>query len=277
MKRYTAVALMAVLIPAVVAGCGKDQPNQIERFLAGMSEAGLAGQSRSEFTIPLTGDEAGVTTQASGAATLTIGKSSIDYTIELNGIGSAVRTVSLWLGGPGEADTLAATLFSGNQPGPVNGVLAEGVLLAEDIQDVTWIVVVDAIRAGQAFVLVGTTAEPAGELRGQTGPTGEARFILDGSAVNYVIEGFVISHVTSAGIYSGRSGFTGPMRVSLFDGSATGTINGDIASGDFGAGDIDGLTLTQLIGQMRNGDAYVLVTTSEHPNGAMRGQVFLQF
>jgi hypothetical protein len=169
-------------------------------------------------------------------------------------------------------------MFSGNQPGPVNGVLAEGTLFAEDIENVTMSVVVDAIRAGQAYILVGTTAAPAGELRGQTGPTGEARFILDGSVVNYVVEGFVVSHVTSAGIHSGRAGITGLLRVSLlFDGGPTGMINGDIASGEFGSGDIDGLTLTQLIDQMRNGDAYVQVMTAEQPNGAIRGQVFLQF
>jgi hypothetical protein len=258
------------------AGCSKDEVIQIERFVAEMSAAGLAAPSVSEFMIPLNGDEAGVTTSASGTATLTIQKSSIDYTIELNNIGTSVQTVGLYVGEPGAAGAIAATLFSGNQAGPINGVLAEGTLIDGDIQNITLSVLVAALRAGQAYVVVETTAQPSGELRGQTGPRGEARFVLDGSRVNYVVEGQVISEVTSAGIYSGRTGINGLLRVSLFEGGPTGTINGDIASGEFGASDIDGLTLSQLIAEMRNGDAYVLVTTSGSPSGKMRGQVFLQ-
>jgi hypothetical protein len=276
-KRYVSIALLGAIVLLGTAGCSKDEVIQIERFLAEMSEADIAGQSTVEFTIPLNGDEAGVATTASGTATLAIGKSTIDYTIELHDVGTSVQTASLYLGDPGEADSIAATLFSGNQPGPINGVLADGTLFAEDIQNVTLSVLVDAIRAGQAYVIVGTTAHPGGELRGQTGPRGEARFVLSGSRVNYVVEGQIISGVTSAGIYSGRSGINGSLRVSLFEGGPTGTINGDIAADEFGSSDIDGLTLSQLIEQMRNGEAYVLVTTSGSPGGKMRGQVWLRF
>ena len=276
-RRYLTALLIGALTILAAVGCGKDEVVQIERFLAEMSESGLPGQSKSAFVIPLTGEEAGVTTNASGTATLTILKASMDYRVELNGIATEARTVDIMLGEPGQAGTSVASLFDGIRPGPINGVLVTGTLLPENITNVSYSVMVDAIRAGQAYILVGTTAQPGGELRGQTGPRGYARFVLDGSTVSYVVEGFVISEVTSAGIYLGRFGMSGPQQVSLFQGGPTGMINGDIAAGEFASSDIDSLTLSQLIGKMRNGDAYVQVTTSAKPTGAMRGQVLLQF
>ncbi len=276
-RRFVSIAILGATVILIAAGCSKDKTVLIERYTATLSEAGLAGQRVSQFTIPLTGAEAGVTTTASGTATLTLGKSSIDYTIELNNIGTSVQTVILNIGDPGTEGVVAGTMFVGNEAGPINGVLTEGTLTAEQLQGFDFGRVVDTMRAGRAYVLVGTTDFPSGELRGQTGPRGQARFVLEGSTITWVVEGQIITGVTSMGIYSGGVGVNGQKRVSLFDAEPTGTINGRIASGEFGESDINGLALSDLLAQMNNGSAYVLVSTSERPDGKMRGQIYLQF
>lgn len=276
-RRFVSIAILGAVVLWGAAGCSKDKTVVIERYAAEMSEAGLAGQSVSQFTVPLTGDQAGVTTTASGTATLTMAKSSIDYAIELHNIGTSVQTVMLYLGEPGAEGVIAGTMFVGNAAGPINGILAQGTLLAEELQGVTFADLADSMRAGLAFILAGTTAFPSGELRGQTGPRGEARFVLEGSTITWVVEGQIISGVTEMGIYSGGKGINGQQRVLLFVGGPTGGIDGRIAAGEFGESDIAGLTLSELLAQMENGTAYVLVKTSERPDGKMRGQVFLQF
>lgn len=276
-KRLITLALPGLVALIAMAGCSKDDPVQVERYNAQMSEAGLAGQSVSEFVIALTGEQAGVTTAASGTATLTLGKSSIEFRVEVFAIGTRVQSAGLYLGLPGVQGSRVATFFLGNQPGPIDGILNEGVVLADDLQGATFASVVDSMRAGQAYVLVGTVAEPDGEIRGQTGPRGEARFALSGSTMTWVVDGQIISGVTAITLHSGREGINGPLRVSMFEGGPTGEIDGKIADGEFGSGDIDGLTLSELIAEMQNGEAYVLISTEDHPDGRMRGQLYLQF
>jgi len=277
MRRFASMAVMGLVIALGFIGCSKDKTVQVERYFVELSQAGLAGQAVSEFTIALNGTEAGVTTSATGTATLTLVKSAIEFSIELNNIDSRVQSVGLYIGAPGQTGTRAATLFLGNEPGPINGVLVEGTVLTNDLQGVAFATLVDSMQAGNAYVLVGTLTEPDGELRGQSGPSGSGRFVLSGSRINWGVDGQILSGVTSIGIYSGRAGITGPLRVGLFEGGPTGAIDGNIAGGEFGESDIDGLTLTELLAQMRNGDAYVLVSTSDSPDGTMRGQLFLQF
>lgn len=277
MFKHMPLALIGLILLVGVTGCSKDDPVQIERFAAQLSEGGLAGQSVSLFEFALTGEQALVETSASGTARLVLGKSTIDYRIELNDISTSVQTVGLYVGDLGLNGTRVASFFVGNELGPINGVLTEGAFAAENLQGISYADLVDSVRSARAYVLVGTLAEPSGELRGQTGPRGEARFVLSGSTMTWAVEGHLISGVTSIGLHSGRAGINGPLRIALFEGEPTGDIDGNIDSGEFSGDDIDGLTMSELIAEMQNGNAYVLVATDDHPDGRMRGQLYLQF
>jgi hypothetical protein len=65
---------------------------------------------------------------------------------------------------------VVAFLFSGPQPGPQNGILAEGTITAADVINALegdLDALIDAIREGNIYVNVHTTANPGGEIRGQ--------------------------------------------------------------------------------------------------------------
>ena len=57
----------------------------------------------------------------------------------------------------------------------------------------------------------------------------------------------------------------------------TGTVNGLLVTGTFTAqnltGPLQGMTLSDLVTQINNGQIYVNVHTTAHPAGEIRGQV----
>ena len=89
-----------------------------------------------------------------------------------------------------------------------------------------------------------------------------------------------ISDVTAAHLHLGRAGEDGPPVVNLFTGPAKeGRFDGVLAEGDFGAGDLmgslQGKTLKELWGMVREQRLYVNVHTDAHPEGEIRGQMML--
>lgn len=112
-----------------------------------------------------------------------------------------------------------------------------------------------------------------------TGATGAAGVTFDGSRFHYSVEVHGINSVVGAHIHSGAAGVNGPIRISLFPGpglgnvtTATGAVDGVLASGSFSGQDLQGITQEQFLNELRNGTAYVNVHTSQFPGGEIRGQ-----
>ena len=120
-----------------------------------------------------------------------------------------------------------------------------------------------------------TTLDAASQVPpGSSTATGTTTFDFDGdSSVRFSVDVRAITGVTAVHIHSGASGATGPERVELFSGPATGPTEGQLAQGTFGPGDVDGTSLDSLLDEMRSGNAYVDVHTAAKPDGEIRGQI----
>jgi hypothetical protein len=114
--------------------------------------------------------------------------------------------------------------------------------------------------------------------------SGSAGITFDGTTVRFAIEIDDISNVTQAHIHSGAAGVNGPVRVFLFPppparaATANPFSTGDrsiLTEGTFTASDVGGVTFEELLSQMRSGNAYVNVHTTQFPGGEIRGQVRL--
>jgi hypothetical protein len=125
------------------------------------------------FTATLTGASVvptPVTTTATGTATVTLSDaaSTIVYTINVTGLADATAAL-LYVGSSTDTPgTPAAVLLSAPVTGPINGQLSTGTITTTDIGGgQTYTTLADAIRDGNAYIVVQTTANAGGELRGQ--------------------------------------------------------------------------------------------------------------
>jgi hypothetical protein len=113
-----------------------------------------------------------VATDAQGQASFRLrgGGTELTFTISVSNIEN-VRDAHLHLAPAGQNGMIVVGLFSGSEPGPVNGVLVEGTITAGDLvgplQGLPLSVLIDEIRARHIYVNVHTEAFPAGEIRGQ--------------------------------------------------------------------------------------------------------------
>lgn len=115
-----------------------------------------------------------------------------------------------------------------------------------------------------------------------TAANGRAQFVTDGTTVSYSIEVDDINAVIAAHIHSAPAGVNGPIRVFFFGGGSpnpggpsTFTDKSILAQGSFTAADVTGVSFADLLTQMRNGQAYVNVHTTQFGGGEMRGQIQL--
>jgi hypothetical protein len=129
---------------------------------------------------------------------------------------------------------------------------------------------------------------------GSSTATGSATFNFDGnSTVQYTINVTDLAGATSARIHSGSQGETGQARVELTlaegvggsggdgtGGDGTGgtgdpgtAFSGELARSSFTEADVQGISFDDLIEEMREGRAYVVVNTSGSPTGEIRGQI----
>lgn len=109
---------------------------------------------------------------------------------------------------------------------------------------------------------------------------GEAEFQLspDGTELSYRLMVSNITDVVAAYINLAPSGVNGPVVAFLFGPSAGGgRIDGVLATGIITAanlvGPLAGHPLSDLIGEMEDGNAYVDVGTTQFPAGQIRGQI----
>ena len=127
------------------------------------------------FTAQLSGTEVvpAVSTSATGTATFTVDATGtrVHFVLKVSNITDVIAS-RVHEGGPGTNGRGLLILFPGpTRVGPLTGVLAEGnfnasaligSLAGKSIADL-----VALFQSGQAYVNVGTTQNPAGEIRGQ--------------------------------------------------------------------------------------------------------------
>ncbi|MGD9673876.1 MAG: CHRD domain-containing protein [Candidatus Nitrosocosmicus sp.] len=111
-----------------------------------------------------------------------------------------------------------------------------------------------------------------------TQATGMAEFtpvIPTNETVDFNVNATDIQGVTAGHIHSGAMGENGPVVVTLFNFdtpqdmvSENGTITADMLEGD-----MQGMTIADLITAMKDGNTYVNFHTEQNPNGEIRGQI----
>lgn len=110
-----------------------------------------------------------------------------------------------------------------------------------------------------------------------TAATGTAGIIVEGDTLHFSIEVENINNVVAAHIHAipGQAGVNGPVRFPFFAGRTSATGKTILVEGSFGPSNVTGITFAQLLNEMRNGNAYVNVHTTQFPGGEIRGQVRL--
>ena len=105
---------------------------------------------------------------------------------------------------------------------------------------------------------------------------------IDGNQVLFSLEVHGLSNIIGAHIHVAPTGTNGPIRAVFvpFPGSASvllstplASAEGILASGSFGPGDVTGITYDQLLTQIRSGNTYCNVHTSQFRGGEIRGQM----
>lgn len=117
-----------------------------------------------------------------------------------------------------------------------------------------------------------------------TDASGTCAFVVSGDRVDFSITTRGLSApVVGAHIHIGPAGANGPVRVGFINPNLAGTNTqtpfaapdgGILMENSFGGSDVSGgLTLADILGAMRTGDAYCNIHTSNFPGGEIRGQI----
>ena len=145
---------IAVVALAAITGCG-----------GGSTIGGLDAEA--VYTLQLTQAAevpAPKPTTASGAATIVVYPDRIEYQVSAQSI-IAVTMAHIHNGAPGIAGPIVVTLFNQpNNPISPNGVFASGTLTDATVNLAS---LKALLASGSAYINVHTSANPAGEIRGQ--------------------------------------------------------------------------------------------------------------
>ena len=104
---------------------------------------------------------------------------------------------------------------------------------------------------------------------------------IDGNRILYSLEVHGLSNIIGAHIHVAPAGSNGPIRAVFlpFPGSPSVLLTEPIAvgegildSGSFGPGEVTVITYEQLVNEIRNGNTYCNVHTSQFRGGEIRGQ-----
>jgi hypothetical protein len=111
-----------------------------------------------------------------------------------------------------------------------------------------------------------------------TDATGVASFnVTEPDAIDFSVNVTGMDKVTAAHIHSAKTGENGEVVVTLFNGSTTGPISGNLANGTIKKSNLEGLmqdsAVSDLVKAMERGETYVNVHTEANPNGEIRGQI----
>lgn len=268
--------------------------------------------SFAEYGAFLTGSEEVPSVNSSGAGSarfIQMEANSLKFEIRVantSGIVAAhLHNAEMGMNGP----VVVTLLHSQNPSGLENRVIAEGMIMADDLSGPlagkTISDLVKAIEAGKIYVNLHTSANPGGELRGQvskvmssdnknynaklsggseipavmTDATGIAKFNFnnDTSMATFQVNVDGLSDVRFAHIHLEKAGANGPVIYTLRMDKVVGPVSGVYAKGELMpsmfSGKLTGGDLVILREAFRTGNAYVNVHTDRFPGGELRGQI----
>jgi hypothetical protein len=149
MRRSALAGSLCLLLALGLAGC--DDEADAEKFSATLSSANEVPSNPSTAT---------------GSATFEIEGTNVRFDLNVSGV-TAVTMAHIHSGAAGANGPIRVNLFTGPTTGALTGTLASGTFTAADVQTITFDALLAELRAGTAYVNVHTTAQPAGEIRGQ--------------------------------------------------------------------------------------------------------------
>lgn len=308
MKR---AAFLAVATVAAMSACTQSDSSiaEPESLLLPV----FARADNGNFSVHATGDQEvpANDSRAQGQAIFRVSDdgSEIYYKLIVANIQN-VAMAHIHIGAAGENGGVAVWLYPSGPPpqlipGRSNGVLAEGVITAADLQmGLTMEALLVHMRTARAYVNVHTSQYPGGEVRGQlplrvggswtaelsganerpvpvtSDASGRATFTLnrDGTALHYTLDVENLENTLMAHIHVGAADATGGVIVWLYPSGPPpqpipGTFSGRLAEGIITDANITGMSLLQLIGRFELGTTYVNVHTQMYPAGEIRGQI----
>lgn len=204
--------------------------------------------------------------------------------IHIGKVGTDGPPIFTLLSTPGAPQTLTA----------LNKSLTEADLTPQPAKGInTFSDAINAIANGDCYVNIHTTANPAGELRGQVGPariyaalnglavvppvttTAQGSVLLtfgkdmDTLAVN--IEAINMTTITGASIRAGAVGSNGPVLFTVSSVPFINSLSMLLFPGDFTAG--GGInSFSDALSAILSGNAYLEIRTTGQPTGEVRGQ-----
>ena len=144
----------------MLSSCDSLQPEETFQDEAALKSAGM----KMNFRTHLSGDQEvpAVETNATGQAIFQLSKDGMTLSYKLIVANIENVTAAHIHGAPVgvNGSVLVGLYTSGLIPGTTNGILAEGEIVASES-------LVEAIKAGNTYVNVHTSANPRGEIRGQ--------------------------------------------------------------------------------------------------------------
>lgn len=258
-------------------------------------------------TVLTDAQEVGATAgNAGGLGIVEIAENQLSLTVTINGTRNVnlanVTAAHIHSGALGENGPIAATVYMqsmGAFTDPYSKVVTFSDLNTSVVPNMA--ALIDLIQSNHAYLNVHTTANPAGFIRGQIGPsiTMEAHLSGDNEVpvvtttamgdatvsfeknlttitVNVNTTGLGLNAVTAASIRLAPPTENGPALFNLtpttnWDGTMTFTLHDT----DFMAsGEVD--SYLQAIGAILGGRTYIQVSTAANPNGEIRGQIIPQ-
>ena len=270
---------------------------------------GSGSAPQTQYFAPLLGTEerpTQVATQATGALTVTFkDANTVNLQVKTQNL-AGVTGAEVHVGALGTSGPVIFPLYtasgSSSFPSNLNQNLTAGNFTPQSSAGInTFADAVNAINAGNAYVNISTQQNPAGELRGQIGPAQVQAALSGASVVSPVTTSAQASatvqlnakqsvltvvvnntqnlqKTTHIGIYSGHLGANGPQLFTVFDsgadGAFTGTVTRTLSSTDLQAQTSAGIaTYQDAVNAFLSGNTYLLVSTSDHPNGELRAQL----
>ncbi len=255
----------------------------------------------------LSGDQEvpAVDSAATGKAVFFLSRdeSQLSFEVDLSGIDPAdILQAHLHVAPPGFNGPVVLFLASGPPDAPVlRGTLSAADLIANpDVGVQTFADFVEALRAGDVYVNVHTTAHSSGEIRGQVrapttfvaelegsqevpavagGASGSAAFVLSADERSLTFEvgaaGLDPSDILQAHLHVAPRGFDGPVVLFLAaHAPASLPLRGTLTEADLLANADAGIVdFADFVEALRAGDVYVNVHTPAHPGGEIRGQL----
>lgn len=295
MTRRSLLLLAAFALPACNGGGGGDSDSSS----GGAGSAGAPSSPSSRLSAPLSGGQQAppVLTFGQGTASFFVpsDRQSLRYDLSFTNL-NGVTAADLHAGPPGVDGPVVFSL----SPQPFVSPLS-GTLTAADLQPQSGLfsfdAAVDALLRGDLYVNVRTLAWPAGEIRGQVGPS-TFRTLLVGSRVLPAVStpgsgsavvsvdaaqetiGFTLDVAnlsgppTGARLHVAPSGMNGP---AVFDLSTTAfdrSISGTLTAANLRSQPLAGVTgFADVVDALLRGDAYLTVSTASFPMGEIRGDL----